>query len=208
MRTVVKGVAPPCLGEAYKKGWSWDQFVANDQEGYRVCRQQADSEQKGICAYTELPLEYGSVTIHIDHFRKKAIYQRLRFEWSNLFVAVKDHRFGADFKDGIVDGKNEKAVYETILSPLTQDLQHYFHYATNGEVEPSFNLDDNDKKRAKETIDVFNLNEDELVSRRRTMMAQIKDCHDLEEDVIRLCFEGAGFLSVIDQEVGYLKENK
>lgn len=204
MRTVVKGEWPQCLSKAEKIGWSWDEFVENDHEGYKICRQQAEEEQHGMCGYTEIPLDSGKVTVHLDHFRKKSINPKLRFNWENLFAAVKDNRFGADYKDKYVNGENEKEVYAAILNPLTENLQTYFHYATNGEIEPMTGLSDEEKKKAKETINVFHLNETELVSRRRTIMAQIDSYKDLSEDVIRSCFEGMGFLSVVEQEISLM----
>lgn len=201
MRTIAKGERQQCLSEAEKKSWSWDDFVKNDYEGYKLCRQQAEKEQLGLCGYTEIPLVSWKGTVHLDHFKKKGIYSKLRFKWNNLFAAVKDHRFGADYKDHYINGKNEKGVYAVILNPLTENLQSYFHYSTNGEIEPSNYLSNEDKEKAKNTIDVFHLNETELVNRRRTIMAQIDSYKDLPEDVIRKSFEGQGFLSVVEQEI-------
>ncbi len=204
MRTVIKTEAPACLSEAEDKGWSWDNFVLNDRQGYQTCRQKAYDEQSGVCAYTELPLDTVSSIIHLDHFKKKGIYQNLQFEWNNLFSAVKDHRFGSDHKDNLVKSKNEQQIYSVILSPLTPQLQRFFHYSTNGEMEPSPGLSDTDREKAKATIDIFHLNESELVSRRRTMIKQIVAYHDLPEETIRHSFVGTGFPSVIDQEIGFM----
>ena len=204
MRTIVKGESPASLAEAEKKGWSWDDFVANDHEGYQKCREQANAEQQGVCGYTELPLDVDKVTVHFDHYRKKSIYPGLRFKWDNLFAAVKDNRFGADFKDEIVNGRNHSQMYASILSPLTANLQDYFHYSTNGEIEPMSGMPEEKQKEAEATIKIFNLNEAELVNRRRTMMAQIVSYHDLPEEDIRNCFVGLGFPSVVDQEIRYM----
>ena len=204
MRTVIKTDAPACLSEAEKNGWSWDDFVLNDRQGYQACRQRAYDEQSGVCAYTELPLDTVKSTIHLDHFRRKGIYQHLRFEWNNLFAAVKDNRFGSDYKDNLVKSNNEQQIYSVILSPLTNQLQQYFHYSTNGEIEPSSGLSDTEKEKAKATIDIFHMNESELVSRRRTMMAQIAHYHDLPVETIRQSFVDAGFPSVVDQEIGFM----
>lgn len=204
MRKIFKGEDPTCLDSAERNGWTWDEFVAKDHDGYLICREQANTEQQGVCAYTELPLDVEKVTVHFDHFRKKSIYPKLRFKWDNLFAAVKDNRFGADFKDGIVNGQNHKQVYASILSPLTVGLQDYFHYATSGEIEPMSGLSEESFEKAEETIRVFNLNEAELVNRRRTMMAQIVCYQDLSEEDIRSSFDGMGFLSVVEQEIGYM----
>lgn len=204
MRTVIKTDAPACLSEAAKKGWSWDDFVLNDRRGYLACRQKAYGEQSRVCAYTELPLDAMSSTIHLDHFKRKGLYQHLTFEWDNLFAAVKDNRFGSDYKDNIVKSNNEQKIYSVILSPLVPQLQRFFHYATNGVIEPSSDLSDDDREKAKATIDIFHLNESELVSRRRTMIAQISSYCDLPEETIRQIFVSAGFPSVVDQEVGFM----
>lgn len=208
MRTIVKTESPARLALAEANGWSWDEFVANDHPGYQVCRSTAYAEQSGVCAYTELPLNTEKSTIHLDHFRKKSIFPRLRFEWNNLFAAVKDNRFGADYKDNLINGKNEQHYYSVILKPQTPQLQSYFHYATNGEIEPSAGLSDIDTERAKATIEIFHLNEGELVSRRKTMMAQIGSYSDLPEDVIRISFADSGFPSVVDQEISFIKEGE
>ena len=204
MRTIVKGETPACLVEAEMNGLSWDLFVTNNHEGYQMCREQANAEQQGVCSYTELPLDVEKVNVHLDHFRKKGNYPKLRFKWDNLFAAVKDKRFGADYKDGIINGGNHNQMYASILSPLTANLQAYFHYSTNGEIEPMSGMSEEKQKRAEATIQVFNLNEAELVNRRRTMMAQIVCFRDLPEEDIRSCFEGIGFPSVVDQEIQYL----
>ncbi len=200
----MKDAAPACLADAIEKGWSWDEFVTNDLEGYQECHLQAEREQRNVCAYTELPLNTEKMMIHVDHYRKKSIYPRLRFEWNNLFAAVKDNRFGADYKDNRVNGENEQQLYATILSPLTHHLEDYFHYATNGEIEPSTELKEEDLRKAKETIAIFHLNEDELVSRRRTIIAQIGAYRDLSEEDIKDCFVGVGFPSVVEQETRFL----
>ena len=148
----MKGVTPASLVEAENKGWSWDEFVSNDHEGYQSCREQANTEQQGVCAYTELPLDVEKVKVHIDHYRRKSIYPKLRFKWDNLFAAVKDKRFGADHKDGIINGSNHNQMYASILSPLTANLQDYFHYSTSGEIEPMSGISEEKQKEAEARI--------------------------------------------------------
>lgn len=203
MRTIVKGKAPACLKEAERRGMSWEEFVKNDRDGYKQCRQQLNKEQQVVCAYSEVPLDDSRVTVHIDHFRKKSIYPELRFKWENLFAAIKDRPYGADYKDNIIDGNNHVVFYTNILSPVTPHLQNYFHYATNGVIEPSAGLSEENQHKAKETIRVFNLNASELVNRRQTIIDQISSYQDLTDEEIRICFESLGFPSVVDQEIQY-----
>ena len=54
---------------------------------------------------------------------------------------------------------------------------------------------------AKETIRVFNLNDTELVSRRRMLMIQLQDCANLSEADIRSAFADSGFPTLLEQEL-------
>lgn len=201
MRRIVKSVAPECLAAAKEKGWNWEEFFHNDHNGHMQCLNQADADQSGVCGYTELPLASKGMTKHLDHYRKKAIYSKLTFDWNNLVCAVKDKRFGADHKDELIDGKNAEATYAGILNPVVDGAQNYFYYNTDGKILASVGLDEKNGRKAEETIRVFNLNETELVSRRRTFITQLRACADLEEADIRACFAAMGFPSVLEQEL-------
>ena len=49
MRKIFKGEDPTCLDSAERNGWTWDEFVAKDHDGYLICREQANTEQQGVC---------------------------------------------------------------------------------------------------------------------------------------------------------------
>lgn len=204
MRRIVKSEAPSPLCEAKQKGWNWNEFVTNDHDGYIDCRNRARADQGDVCGYTELPLNSKGVTVHLDHFRKKSIFDKLTFDWNNLVCAAKDQRFGADYKDDRVDGKNAMSVYSNILNPVVDEAQDYFYYDTNGLIYPDVSLDIDRIEKAKRTIEIFNLNETELVSRRRALISGVQACATLSEEDIRSAFSGSGFPTVLDQEIRQL----
>ena len=201
MKRIVKSAAPACLSNARQKGWNWGEFVNKDHEGYLQCRELASSDQKNMCGYTEMPLGGKGLQLHLDHYKKKSIYPALTFEWENLVFAVKDNRFGADFKDKVVDGKNAATVYASILNPVLDEAQDCFYYDTGGRVYPIKSMTEGQRNKAQETIRVFNLNETELVSRRRTMISQLSAFTDVSEADIRSLFSEYGFATVLEQEM-------
>ena len=181
------------------KGLSWDDFRCSYHDVYEKCIAQAISEQCNECAYTEIPLP--DKHQHIDHFRKKAIYQDLTFDWNNLFAAVKDKRFGADFKDGIINGNNHKQLYSTLLSPIEENIESFFSYSLDGRISVADTCNVAAKERAELTIQVFNIHADILVSRRHALILQMLEIDD--KDIFAEVFVGTGFSSLVK----YFAEN-
>ena len=175
------------------KGLSWEIFRSSYHEVYEKCIAQAISEQSNECAYTEIPLP--DKHQHIDHFRKKSIYQDKTFDWNNLFAAIKDRRFGADSKDGYINGKNYKQVYAKLLSPTEENIESYFSYTLDGRISANDTCTPAFKERAELTIKVFNLNSDILVSRRHALILQMLQINDKE--VLSEVFAGCGFSSLV-----------
>ncbi len=205
MKTIFKTDSNPSLLNAKDKGWNWEDFHSNDQVAYKSCREQALKEQLEECAYTGLWLGEGTKqTIHIDHFKKKAIYPELTFYWNNLFVAAKDLDCGADYKDKKISGPRASSdkSYDNILSPLERNLSDYFWYRQDGAVIPHPSIND-DKLISKinNTIDIFNLNSSYLKSRRAGIIHTMKGIQDLDDETIRGCMKSLGFSFVVEFEL-------
>lgn len=132
-----------------------------------------DSEQNFQCAYSEVNIEPDGSSSHIDHYYKRDWFAEKSFDWFNLFVSTNNEAYGAKYKDN--HSKLKKEDYDLLLKPDIDDPRLYFKYSFTGEIGI---LSNNDKsieyKKAKRTIEVFNLNEKSLVEQRRTVMLQIK----------------------------------
>ena len=176
---------------------NWDEFSG----GYRAISQEVRlhilcDEQDSLCGYTELPIE-DLHKCHIDHFRKRSLFQRLTFDWNNFVVATMDDDFGAKYKDnksGIT-----KALYLSILNPVVDDTTQFFEYSEFGEIIPKQGMTTIDREKAEKTREVFNLNHAGLVSRRLTLIKMIESYTDLPAEDIQDCLKDYGFRSLVEQ---------
>ena len=196
MKHIDKNIAPEGLKYACAHHFTWDDFHNNCPDKYVECREQAYSEQNGECAYTGLPLTV-YVIVHLDHFKKKSIYPRLTFDWSNLFAAVKDNHFGSDYKDKQINGNNATHYYKLLINPALDTPEAYFWYSNDGRVQPKDDLSQLDIERANITIRLFNLNQSTLVQRRRALWKILQDYKDLPTDTITSELKIYGFSFVI-----------
>lgn len=181
----------------------WDDLHKNHRELYVRMRQQAEEEQHGECAYTGLLVSERNG--HLDHFRKRALYPQLMFEWDNIFLAVKCGKYGADHKDHIINGNNHTAMYARLLMPLTEEVERYFYYANDGSIQPSPDLSDDDRERAQLTIDTFNLNEATLCQRRSGIQKRIESilngCPGAKAQQLFEIFNGTPFSAMVRQYI-------
>ena len=169
MRKIGKSPEPESLTKFKEsnKGNDWS-LIHTDQNKhvYNDCLLQCKVDQNNLCGYTEVKFES---VVHIDHFVKRDIDPSLTFDWQNMIAAVHDSRFGADFKDSIVNVDyydKQRHKYKVVLNPVADALKNRFRYSTNGEIEP---VSDSDYE-AGETIRVFNLNDSSLCQRRKCAM--------------------------------------
>lgn len=206
MKTIIKSEVPECLQEAETRGWDWNSFHTNDHDGYRCVIQRALEDQKNECAYTGLWIGEGTTQkIHIDHFRKKAIYPEETFYWDNLFAAAKDLDYGSDYKDKHIHGPktNAESQYKKFWSPLYANLSNAFWYRQDGMIEPALGLEDNDREMAQHTIEMYNLNAPDLKQRRQGVINMLKGYKEIPEEIIREGMKNVGFSFLVDFELKY-----
>ncbi len=212
MRMIVKKDENPILQKARNKGWTWNDFHDKAQDGYNACREQALEEQNDECAYTGLWLGEGTTqVIHIDHYRKKALYPELTFNWNNLFAAAKDLHYGADYKDKKISGpkSNSDSQYDSFFSPLEANLENYFWYSQDGTIIPhptyENGKDMNLLSKIRNTIDFFNLNADDLKHKRRGIIEILRGLGQLEDEIVKECMLTSGFSFLVDFELAHRK---
>lgn len=204
MKTVIKSEAPECLQDAEVKGWDWNTFRSNNHDAYLSVRRQVLEDQRNECAYTGLWIGEGTTQkVHIDHFRKKAIYPEKTFCWDNLFAAAKDLDYGSDYKDKRIHGPktNAESQYQTFWSPLHANLSNTFWYRQDGMMEPVPELEGNDREKALQTIKIYNLNAPDLKNRRKGIINMLKGWKGVSEEIIRESMKNVGFSFLIDFEL-------
>lgn len=196
MKHILKQNEPTGMAEVRKQHLNWDDFHDQFATLYHQCRDQAINEQGEECAYTGLPLNDSS-NIHLDHFKKKALYENLTFDWNNLFAAIKDNGFGADFKDRIIDGKNHTTLYSLLLNPAIDDPEPLFWYSNDGYIVAKSDLNEIQKQRVETTITIFNLNHSTLVHRRRELLTILENYKELPESTTTDALKKYGFSFVV-----------
>ena len=196
MKHIEKHTEPQGLAFAREHHLTRDEFGSQCEMMYIQCREQAYEEQSGECAYTGMPLTKSAV-VHIDHFKKKSIYIHLTFDWSNLFAAVKDNRFGSDYKDKQIKGHNAAHYYQLLINPALDTPESYFWYSNDGMVHPKDGLTSTDLGKAITTIKLFNLNQSTLIHRRRELWQILQTYRDLPIDIITSALKDYGFSFVI-----------
>lgn len=207
MRKINKSVPPQSFSSLMSsrgKPSNWDEFHKNNKDVFNDCRETIlINEQNCLCGYTELPIQ--EITdCHIDHYKKKSLNPSFCFDWDNFIVATKDSDFGACFKDNhfcscITD-------YLEIFNPVVDDCSTYFEYDSFGEIKPKNGLRIEEKTKAEKTIEVFNLKENSLNSRRQFVIQSIKSymAGGLPAQAIEEALSPYGFKSVIEQELAII----
>jgi len=135
------------------------------------------SEQNFQCAYTELNIEPESSDSHVDHFLKQSIAPSPKdiFNWSNLFTAYNSENFGAKSKDKKIKTDD----YQYLINPALENPKDYLTYNLLGQIlENTEDKKSNQYKKAKTTIELFNLNDRSLTQQRFTVSKQVKVMYD------------------------------
>ena len=150
-------------GTALKNAWS----KFKDRAGTRaLCL----TEQFSLCAYSELLLDNNDLGMHFDHVKPKSNFPNDTFSHANLLLSAIDD-IGArrltnlDVFGGHARGNRYHPVW--FIHPLNPDSRRFFHYASDGRIEPRRGLSTRDRRRAAYTIGIMNLNAPILVNRRR-----------------------------------------
>lgn len=202
MQSIKKSPEPQSLTKFNRtshSNWS-DIHTEANKHVYDDCILQCMVDQMNLCGYTELCLDNG--VKHIDHYIKRDIDPKLTFNWGNMIAAIKDSRFGADYKDNVVSRVDYDPItkqYKHIYNPLVDDLSGKFCFETNGFMRPINSAD----VKAQTTIDVFNLNEDSLQACRCDIMEYVRDMRKggMSDEDIRESLAGSGFVTALEYEL-------
>ncbi|HOX70032.1 MAG TPA: TIGR02646 family protein [Burkholderiaceae bacterium] len=157
-------------GTASKDAWS--------NYGHRAgTRTSCLAEQFSLCAYAELVLDETDLGMHLDHVKPKSKFPHDTFSHNNLLLSAIDdvgrrQLTAQDVFGGHARGNRYHPTW--FIHPLKPDSRRFFHYASDGRMEPRRGLSTRDRRRAVYTIGVMNLNAPVLVNRRRRWLEEIE----------------------------------
>lgn len=139
--------APPCLANYHHGTHTWDDIKADKPE----IRAHLERLQGMRCAYCE-----GDLAVlgqHIEHFRRKGRFPELTFAWTNLY-------WSCDQSDSCGHHKDHGAgPYDPgdLIEPCVDDPDRFFRFRSDGTIAVRYDLSDAERRRAQETMRVFNL---------------------------------------------------
>lgn len=187
MHKLQRGAAPACLSNYQHGRDNWKAVSAEDK---REIWERLYEMQQHRCAYCEDALRNDKK--HIEHFRQKGLDPKVTFLWSNLFGSCNRIDNCGKFKD-------ELPPYDPadLIKPDEEDPERFFLFVSDGSVAVREGLNATDKKRAMETIRIFNLN-GALRQMRRSVIAgyidQAKEVREMVDSGDFTVAEGKAFL--------------
>jgi len=140
---------PDCLNN-YRHGR--DEWAALTYEEREEIRSALELMQGRRCAYCECGLDdHGQ---HIEHFRQRGRYPQGTFDWSNLFLSCERHESCGKHKDRC--GQYD---YTDLIKPDVEDPEYFLLFANDGTIAVRRGLTAIERRRAEETLRIFNLDE-------------------------------------------------
>ncbi|MDR0962606.1 MAG: TIGR02646 family protein [Mediterranea sp.] len=186
MKQINKGETPAFFSDFVKKNKprDWEDIAPIRPK----LRQHILAEQNGCCAYTEVRIVNDNC--HIDHYRTRNLFSKLTFDYCNLMVATNAEGYGAKYKDKYI----AKGDYDDLINPVEENPSDYLEFTYTGIVNAK-----NKCRKGEKTIELFNLNERNLVNRRIARILQINSFgKEFSVDEVIDFFKGE-FASMITQ---------
>ncbi len=146
-----------------------NKFCYNTVETKRLFRKM-NHERCSFC--TRLIQEFNK-EMTVEHIKIKRDYPQKIFQWSNLLCACKT----CNTQRGTRKYDARKYMDPTKI----KDIEKYFWYKADGEIAVCANLDEDEKKKADYMINLYSLNREELVCKRREFIRDLMSDDDFYE---------------------------
>jgi hypothetical protein len=95
----------------------------------------------------------------------------MTFSWMNLFLSCGSNIHCGHYKDS---NKAPKYNYLDLIKPDQESSSNFFIFNSNGRVSILEKINKKDMRKASISLDVFNLNETDLVNRRYSVLAAVE----------------------------------
>ena len=110
--------------------------------------------QQHRCAYCEAGINKKDRNCHIEHFCQRNTYPEGTFLWNNMFGSCNNPYSCGKHKDH----PKRSYCHRDLIKPDVEDPENFLAFLPDGNISPVKGLSPASKKRAEETIRVFNLN--------------------------------------------------
>ena len=135
-----------------------------------------NTEQYGLCAYSEIRPDEEALGTHIEHVRPKGRYPSQTFDYYNLVLsALSDQDIRNRERGNVFGGHAKQSDFDEqrFVSCLESGCQEYFSYLSDGRVVPEDSLSPSQKENAQYTIDLLNLNCEYLKNKRKNWIDEL-----------------------------------
>ena len=145
----------------------------NYRAGYDLLKEQLRQEQKGLCCYCCQILGDETDKTTVEHLKSRDKYPKLTFDYGNLLLSCKQSK----------QCDNAKGNDELDLTPLMIECDTEITLKVNGELNPK-------SKKAKQAINLLNLNNVDLCQRRKQVIKSLFDTDNrLDKEVLESIIE-------------------
>lgn len=183
MQKITKGNEPPEL-QKWKRKNSGKRYADLSDCERRAIRRDCVREQFGLCAFCCVRITADASSSHNAHLQSQSRFPQYSLDWTNIVASCQNEKSC---------GKHQEQDTPP-LSPLMPECETELRFDVSGKVE---GLTD----RARETIDLFNLNEKALCLKRRNAISDFLSINyyasrnedpvtwdaEIWQDIIRLC---------------------
>lgn len=137
-----------------QKGLKWLQTREDNQkwdnrEYWRRASEDLYNAYHGICAYLAIYIERVTSADTVDHFKPKATYPELAYEWSNYRLSSRL-------------ANSRKREFEDVLDPFEIETGWFYLDFLSGEVYANPGLSEDMRQKIDQTIERLKLNDAEL----------------------------------------------
>jgi uncharacterized protein (TIGR02646 family) len=155
---------PTCL--AAPAGSRYDDLRGAEKEEIRAALL---ALQKHRCAYCERRTGEERDDGHIEHFRKQADRRDLDLSWSNLYWSCRDEKTCGKHKDKCdrPSGRLARFDPDDLIDPSAEDPTEFLLFVVDGTVRPREDMDAGSRRRAEETLRVFQIADSAYLRRSR-----------------------------------------
>jgi uncharacterized protein (TIGR02646 family) len=167
--------------EQYKtENKKWENLQSTDKKLKKLLWSAIEKMQGTYCCYCEIFFNVDKkdprhLDRHIEHFYAKSKYSDKTFDWDNLFGSC-------GRRGGSTCGHHKKDRDSSdLIKPDHDNPADFLQFSSTGKVEAKSNLDDCQRTRAKTTIEILNLNEQNLVNeRQKTISTFQKELNEID----------------------------
>ena len=144
---------PTCLARFRPGRDAWPDLGTDDR---KEIRSQLATMQGQRCAYCEVGLAIEVREGHIEHFEQRSRNSARTFDWDNLFGSCDQQDSCGKHKDRLASTYR----WADLIKPDVDDPDDYLRFLSDGRIVARESLDVEARRRAEETLRVFNLDHD------------------------------------------------